>query len=203
MSTAQIKDIAMYYETAGDHGAYVLLIHDMGGDSGDWYPATIERLAENHQVIRYDMRGRGKTRRAGGEDALDELAVDEIAIEDHANDALQLLNHLGVTAAHIVALDLGGRIAGQIAHMYPDRVLSLVVTDSPGGVTPAAPPQEVNVPVLVQRQARPGRWSAERVENAAVRENPGVQDVAGSDVSGAEAVDEILTFLGELEAKGG
>ncbi len=193
MSTAEIKDISMYYDTAGDHGAYILLIHDMGGDSSDWYPTTIERLAENHQVIWYDMRGQGKTSNDRG----------EIAIEDHANDALQLLNHLGVPAAHIVALDLGGRIAGQIAHMYPDRVLSLVVTDSPGGVTPAAPPQEVNVPVLVQRQARPGRWSAERVKNAAVRENPGVQDVAEGEVSGAEAVDEILTFLGELEAKGG
>jgi 3-oxoadipate enol-lactonase/4-carboxymuconolactone decarboxylase len=48
----------------------------------------------------------------------------------HAQDALALLDALGIRQAHVVGLSIGGRIAQQMAAEAPDRVASLVLMDT-------------------------------------------------------------------------
>ena len=58
---ADVNGAKLYYETAGE-GDPVILIHGYGGDRRDW-DYLFRPLAEQHQVVRYDLRGFGKSDR--------------------------------------------------------------------------------------------------------------------------------------------
>ncbi len=88
------------------------------------------------RVIRFDNRDIGlSTKMSGGKalNALDflKLRIFKIAPQasyklwDMANDAMGLLDVLGIKKAHIVGLSMGGAIAQEIAMNHADRVLSL------------------------------------------------------------------------------
>jgi pimeloyl-ACP methyl ester carboxylesterase len=64
-------------------------------------------------------------------------------LDDLADDAVGLLDALGIGAAHIVGASMGGFIAQLVAINHPDRVLSLTsIMSGPGGVDAIAPKPE-------------------------------------------------------------
>src|SRR6202171_1446031 len=97
-------------------------------------------------VIRYDNRDSGlssKMESAGEPDVLAALAgsaTPAYKLDDLADDAVGLLDALGIGAAHIVGASMGGFIAQLVAINHPDRVLSLTsIMSGPGGVDAIAP----------------------------------------------------------------
>jgi pimeloyl-ACP methyl ester carboxylesterase len=87
-------------------------------------------------------------------------------MSDLAEDAVGLLDHLGVEAAHVTGISMGGMIAQTVALEHPHRVLSLVSIMSSTGRRSVGWQHPTLFPMLLRREAS-GRAayidSAERV----------------------------------------
>jgi len=109
---AEVPAPAVYYEVAGQ-GSPVILIHGGQLDCRIWddqFPV----LARSHRVVRYDVRGFGRSPAA-------------TAPWSCTRDLLSLMDQLGIERATLVGLSLGGRIAIDFALDHPGRVAALVV----------------------------------------------------------------------------
>jgi pimeloyl-ACP methyl ester carboxylesterase len=112
-----LEGVKLYYETIGE-GFPIVFIHGLSVDCRMWNP-QIEYFAKDYQVIRYDVRGFGKSVFEG--DAHAHIAADDLR---------DLLDHLEIKKAHIVGLSMGGNIALSFAATYPERVEKLVSADA-------------------------------------------------------------------------
>jgi 3-oxoadipate enol-lactonase / 4-carboxymuconolactone decarboxylase len=116
----QVGDIAIHASVEGPAEAPpVLLLHSLGTTLHMWDPQAAA-LAKRFRVIRMDMRGHGLTEATSGPYSMAMLA----------QDALALLDSLGIGQAHVGGVSIGGRIALQMAAMAPERVLSLMPCDT-------------------------------------------------------------------------
>src|SRR5512138_450217 len=107
-----LGDGQLYYETAGQ-GMPLVLSHAAFLDSR-MFDAVWEPLAKHFRVIRYDMRGYGRSTPVNG--PLCRRA-----------DLAQLLAHLDVTQAHLVGCSNGGQISLDLALEHPGLASSLTL----------------------------------------------------------------------------
>ncbi|GLQ50518.1 alpha/beta fold hydrolase [Dyella flava] len=94
----------------------VILIHGLGGDSGFW-EAEQKALGERFRVLAIDLRGSGQSAGSTG----------PFSIEDLANDVISVLDHAGISSAHVIGFSMGGLVAQALAVAAPHRVKSLVL----------------------------------------------------------------------------
>lgn len=123
------------YQTFGDPDAEpLLLVMGLGGPMTWWDPELCRLLAdEGFYVIRYDNRDTGRSSRVPGRVTRRHIVASfagarvrtPYSMQDLADDAFGLLDHLGADAAHVVGISMGGMIAQTMALSRPDRVLSL------------------------------------------------------------------------------
>ena len=99
----------------------VLLLGSLGSTLEMWDP-QVPALAERFRVVRYDARGHGRSPVPPGPYALDDLV----------DDAVALLDRLGIARAHVVGLSLGAMTAMRLAARQPERVdrLALLCTSA-------------------------------------------------------------------------
>ena len=91
-----------------------------------FWGSLADRLAALFQVIRFDQRNAGSTQFEG-----------EFSLNDVANDAAKLLDHINVDQAVIIGHAWGGRAAQVFARDYPHRVAGLVICGTGGQFPPA------------------------------------------------------------------
>ena len=108
-----------------EHGRVVLLSNSLMSNYTMW-DWTIPALTDRYRVLRYDTRGHGGSGTTPGPYSIPMLA----------DDAAALLDSLGIGAAHIVGLSMGGMIAQQLGARYGDKVLSLSLCDSASEMPP-------------------------------------------------------------------
>ena len=135
MATVASNGIELDYEITGSKdGAPLLCFHGLGAQRTDWHPSFLADLAAaGFQVITFDNRDQGGSTwftEAGVPDLMALLlgtAEVEVPylISDMANDGAGLLDALGIDAAHIFGVSMGGMIAQQFAIDHPARMLSL------------------------------------------------------------------------------
>lgn len=106
----------LFYEEAGN-GPAVVLLHGGFLDQRLW-EREFAWLARDHRVVRYDLRGHGRSQ------------ADSVPFADY-EDLHALLDSLHVARAAVIGLSLGGRVAADFALRYPDRVWALVLV-APG-----------------------------------------------------------------------
>ena len=121
------------YRTDGDpSGTPLLLIAGLTFDLTSWSRAMVDGfVAQGFYVIRFDNRDAGRTTPSATPPpnllrrALRRPRRDGYDLADMAGDGIAVLDHLGVTQAHVVGMSMGGMIAQTIAARYPTRASSL------------------------------------------------------------------------------
>ena len=109
----------LYVETRGE-GSPLLLIAGGLADAGQ-FTALAEALAPHHRVITYDRRGNSRSTAPTG------WATTNVA--EQADDAVGLLQALGIPAASVYGHSLGAPIALEIALRRPEIVDALILHD--------------------------------------------------------------------------
>lgn len=135
--------VRLFVETAGNSGAPAILLIMGAMASGIWWPSELcAMLAERgFFVIRYDHRDTGNSTSY-------EPGTINYSVEDLADDAIRILDGLGISAAHAVGMSLGGYLAQLLALKYPERVITITMIASERLATadPALPGMSPSVP---------------------------------------------------------
>ena len=158
-------DIELCYETFGDAAdPVVLLVMGLGTQMVAWRPDFCRELAaRGFRVVRFDNRDIGRSSRVDAPvPTLAQLALRSpkagaYRLADMAQDAVGLLDHLGVRRAHVVGASMGGMIAQTMAARHPERVLSLTSIMSNTGNRWTGQPHVKLLPVLLRPGPRTDR----------------------------------------------
>lgn len=167
MAQVKANGIQIEYETFGDiSSSPILLIMGGGSQLIYWDAGFCEELAEKgHLVIRFDNRDVGlstKFEEAGVPDMMAAMNGGAVGpaytLEDMADDAVGLLDALGIEKAHICGASIGGMVAQTVAYRHPKRVLSLtsIMSSTGNPDLPQIKPEilaEVYKPVPDDREA--------------------------------------------------
>ncbi|WP_089399592.1 alpha/beta fold hydrolase [Noviherbaspirillum humi] len=146
MPTVQANGITIAYDTMGDpRNETMLLIAGLGLQLISWPDAFCQALvAQGYHLVRFDNRDSGLSSkmREMGRPNLAMAFVSSMfhmpvktpyTLDDMADDALGLLDALGIDKAHIIGVSMGGMIGQTIAVKAPQRVISLTSIMSTSG----------------------------------------------------------------------
>src|SRR3954447_22354122 len=113
-----VGEVDLCYQACGDPTRpTMLLIMGLGAQLIHWPDDFCRQLAaEGFRVVRFDNRDAGRSPHLPGR---------RYTVADMADDAVGLLDALGVDSAHVVCASLGGMIAQTMAIRHPGRVRSL------------------------------------------------------------------------------
>jgi 3-oxoadipate enol-lactonase len=125
---AELNGTRLYHEVHGD-GPPLLLLAGLPQTVADWFPFA-SRLAERFRVVALDNRGNGRS----------DCPEGWYTIPLYVEDAVALLDRLGIERAHVFGLSMGGMIAQELALRHPDRVDRLVLGCTHCGGRRAIPP---------------------------------------------------------------
>lgn len=118
MATAQVNGIDIHFEDTGGDGPAVLFSHGFLMDH-TMFDRQVEALRDRYRCICWDERGFGATRADG-----------PFTYWDSADDAVGLLDHLGIDQAVFAGMSQGGFLSLRASLAHPDRVRALVMIDS-------------------------------------------------------------------------
>ena len=110
---AEVNGTKLYYEMAGE-GDVIVFVHGNVGDRRHWDYQFLS-LSKDFKVIRYDVRGYGKSA----------LPDPEIAY-GNPQDLKALLDFLNVSKAHVCGLSMGSGTVVSFAIAYPEMCKSLI-----------------------------------------------------------------------------
>jgi pimeloyl-ACP methyl ester carboxylesterase len=115
-SSVSINGTELYCESAGS-GMPLIFIHGYSLDHRMW-DNQFSFFAEKYHVLRYDLRGFGKS------------ALPDGTPYSHHEDLKALLDHFNIPQAVLIGLSMGGRVATDFTLQYPEYVSALIPVDS-------------------------------------------------------------------------
>lgn len=107
--------VRLHYRDRGE-GEPLVFLHGFTLDSRQWVD-QIEYFKKSYRVIAFDARGHGKS----------EAPESDYAREDRAEDLNNLLDHLELENAHVIAASMGGADAFCLAIDHPEKFRSLTL----------------------------------------------------------------------------
>ena len=112
--------IQMNYELSGKKDASVVILSHSLGSSLVMWDLQMDVLKPHFQVLRYDIRGHGRS----------EAPARPYTLELLGEDAIGLLDALGIDRVHWIGLSMGGMIGQSIALNHRNRLKSLGLCDT-------------------------------------------------------------------------
>ena len=119
MELAHVNGIDIAYRLDGDGAStrpWLVLAHALGHDHTMWDGQAAE-LGRACNILRYDLRGHGRSSAPRGDYTLEQMA----------EDLRGLLDHLAIKRCHLVGLSLGAMVAQLAAIRSPLRFASLTL----------------------------------------------------------------------------
>lgn len=162
-------DCRLYFETFGSPGdPTLLLINGLGSQCINYDTEWCAIFAdEGLHVVRFDNRDVGLSTHFA------DVPTDETGaayrLADMADDAVAVLDELGVERAHVMGVSMGGMIVQQLAIDHPDRLTSAISvmsrTGNPdhGASTPEAFAQLTAEPATDRASAVERAWAGHQV----------------------------------------
>lgn len=110
------------FEPASGDGEPILLIHGFASNFNvNWIgPGWTKTLTDaGYRCIAFDHRGHGQSTGSTDPDDYTPLSM--------AQDAVALLDHLGIERAHVFGYSMGARVSAYVALHFPERVATLIL----------------------------------------------------------------------------
>ncbi len=120
----------LYYEDTGAGAETIIFSHGLLW-SGRMFAEQARHLKDRYRIIAYDHRGQGRS----------EVTPDGYDMDTLTNDALALMDGLGIERCHFAGLSMGGFVALRLDSRYPARIKSLILME-----TTAQPEPAENIP---------------------------------------------------------
>ena len=119
MPFAKINGSKIYYESRGA-GHSLLLLNGAMANTASWGFQIPAFIAKGYRVILMDFTGQGRSSKP-------RMRYD---MGQHISEVNAVLDSLGIDKAHVVGVSYGGEVAMLCAINSPERVRSLVVSNS-------------------------------------------------------------------------
>jgi pimeloyl-ACP methyl ester carboxylesterase len=172
-------------DSGGEGRPVVLLIMGLGMQLIGWPPEFVQSLVDaGFRVVRHDNRDIGLSQgfdEAGTGNLVWQSVRQRIglavrsaySLQDMADDALGVLDAMGIRRAHVIGASMGGMIAQRLAASAPGRTASLVSIMSSSGARNLPGPRADVAAALLRRPAS-------RTEAALVAHGVGFVRLIGS-----------------------
>jgi pimeloyl-ACP methyl ester carboxylesterase len=125
MPHADLNGFEIHYDVHGE-GDPLICVHGLGCDRRAWV-LQIQPFSEQFKAVFFDNRDVGQS----------SLATDDYTTADMAQDVLALADHLELESFHLLGISLGGMVSQQVALAAPERVRTLTLAVTHGGVREA------------------------------------------------------------------
>ena len=117
------RDVDIYYTDrytgSGSDAEVLFFCHGAGGNSTSWWQQLGE-FSRQYRCLAHDHRGFGRSR----------CTPEQFAVSAFADDVLAVMDVARVDRAHFVCQSMGGWSGMRLALDHPDRVVSLVLSDT-------------------------------------------------------------------------
>jgi 3-oxoadipate enol-lactonase len=127
MPHTKANGIQIYYELSGPSDAPVVMLSNSLGTRLEMWDPQMPTLTERYRVLRYDSRGHGRSDAPPG----------PYTIATLGEDALGLLDALGLAEVHFCGLSKGGMVGQWLASHHGDRLLTLTLVATAAHLGPA------------------------------------------------------------------
>jgi len=119
-SFAEIDGISLHYSLAGDETKPLLTLINMASHNLTCWEIVLDGLLKHYRVLRFDIRGTGKS--GWGADA-------DFTFSQYADDLAKLMDALSLPPGFVLGVAYGARTAARFALRHPKKLTGLGLFD--------------------------------------------------------------------------